>query len=129
MIAVDVSVEKLEAAVDALDANWRRRAADRKAALIAAKKYAEASAIWSDIKPIFIEIQNRKCIFCERQFETPLYGRIEYDLEHFRPKSSVKGWPPRGRVPTHNNYPMGDVSTAGYYWLAYDLFNYAASCK
>ena len=84
--------------------NWLNRAKERTEKLIAKKKYAESSAIWSDVKPVFMELQHNKCLFCERQFEGPDYGRIEHDLEHYRPKNH-------------------------YYWLAYDVENYGAACK
>jgi hypothetical protein len=71
-----------------------------------------------------------KCVFCERQFENPEYGTIEFDVEHFRPKSSVEPWPDATRHPTLTYaFETGAVLASGYFWLAYDLQNYAASCK
>lgn len=74
-------------------------------------------------------LQMNKCIFCERQFENELYGKIEFDLEHFRPKSSVKAWPDPSRHPWQYDFETGGADEAGYFWLPYDLQNYAASCK
>jgi hypothetical protein len=128
MITYDYDINRIRAAVDALVPQWRTHAADRTRRLIREKTFAEASSIWSEVKPVFIELQHRKCVFCERQFENAEYGRIEHDLEHFRPKSSVKPWPPNGWSKTYDT-PMGGKSSKGYYWLAYELMNYAAACK
>jgi hypothetical protein len=58
-------------------------------------------------------------------------GRIEHDVEHYRPKSAVDNWPDR----RHRSYasldypfPTGDASR-GYHLLAYSLWNYAVACK
>jgi hypothetical protein len=128
VIAYDVDIDAIQAAVDAIDPRWRSKAAQRTKTFVRAKKFEEVSSIWSVVKPAFIELQHGKCIFCERQLESSEYGRIEHDLEHFRPKSSVKPWPPAS-WPEHYDAPMGAESKRGYYWLAYDLLNYAASCK
>jgi hypothetical protein len=128
MIRYDYTLEQINAAVDAVSPTWRTRADKRTETPVAQGHFAEQSSIWSEVKPVFIEIQKQKCVFCERQFETAEYGRIEYDLEHFRPKSSVEPWPPKGWKVTYQS-AMGDPSPTGYFWLAYDLQNYAASCK
>jgi hypothetical protein len=80
------------------------------------------------VKPAYILLQQNKCVFCERQLESPEYGRIEFDLEHFRPKSSVAAWPTAAPHAPSFSFPTGAAGT-GYYWLAYDPQNYAASCK
>ncbi|MGY3572933.1 hypothetical protein [Bradyrhizobium sp. USDA 4504] len=128
VIAYDIQIVALNAAVDVVDPNWRKNAATRTKKLLKAKKFDDQSSIWSAVKPVFIELQHRKCVFCERQLEGLEYGRIEFDIEHFRPKSSVKSWPPKGWNRQYS-IPMGAESRSGYYWLAYDLLNYAASCK
>ena len=128
MIAYDCDIERLKAAVDVLQPSWQTKAKVRAKEIARKKKFEEASSIWSEVKEVFIELQHRKCVFCERQFESQEYGRIEHDLEHFRPKSSVKPWPPRDWT-TNYTAPMGGDSKDGYYWLAYDLENYAAACK
>jgi hypothetical protein len=71
-----------------------------------------------------------KCAYCERKLESIDYGKGEQDVEHFRPKSSVKAW----RVPKalkDQGIVTTDVSNAGggYYLLSYHPFNYAAACK
>lgn len=129
MIRYNASAADLEADINAIDPAWLAKAATRTAKFVANRKYEEASAIWSTVKPAFMKAQKNKCVFCERQFESELYGKIEFDLEHFRPKSSVKAWPGPGINPPAYSFATGGDNPSGYYWLAYDLGNYAASCK
>ncbi len=129
MIRHNANLTEIEAAVDAIDANWRSKAAARTAQFVANGRYAEPSAIWSTVKPIFMRLQRNKCVFCERQFENELYGKIEFDLEHFRPKSSVAIWPDPNKHSYSYPFSTGPDNPAGYYWLPYALENYAASCK
>lgn len=90
------------------------------------------SSIWGDIKEVFIRLQIGKCVYCERRLEHPRFGKIEHDVEHFRPKSSVRKWPPekmsgeRGLV---YDFDLGEDWEDGYYLLAYHPLNYATSCK
>ncbi len=110
--------------------NWERRSVRRANKVIKAGHYNEKTSIWSEVKSVYMTLQKNKCAFCERQFESPDTGKIEFDLEHFRPKSSVKLWPdPLIHPKLSYSLPTGAASTAGYYWLCYDPFNYAASCK
>ncbi len=127
MIRYSYTEAQIRAAVAALDPGWLRKATERKTAFITAKKYNEPSGIWSDIKAIYIDMQKNKCIFCERKFSSPQYGKIEHDVEHFRPKSSVKAWPP-AKLGLSHDFALGGATERGYYWLAYDLLNYATSC-
>ncbi|MGY2199514.1 hypothetical protein [Pseudomonas gingeri] len=130
MIRYDYDPARVHAEIALLDGNWLTTAASRTSTFLQAGKYDEKSSIWSTVKPVFMTLQKNKCVFCERQFENRKYGTIEWDLEHFRPKSSVLGWPCPARHATLS-YPFstGGDSPDGYYWLAYDLENYAASCK
>ena len=97
---------------------------------------------WGDVKRVFITVQHDKCAFCEKSLEESL---IEWDLEHFRPKSEVTEWKlpcANGRDLTQRNfhlkprathweyqYPTGLPMSEGYYLLTYNLENYVASCK
>ncbi|MFJ4375194.1 hypothetical protein ACIP1T_21635 [Pseudomonas japonica] len=130
MIKYPIEPEALAREIDAADPRWTSNAGKRTQKLIDAQQFKEKTSIWSTVKPVFMKVQLNKCVFCERQFESPQYGTIEFDLEHFRPKSAVLGWPDPQRHP-RLNYPVatGDASEKGYYWLAYDPLNYAASCK
>jgi hypothetical protein len=47
-------------------------------------------SLWSEIKQVYIDLQHSKCAFCEKTLE----GRIEQDVEHFRPKGKVTAWSP-----------------------------------
>ncbi len=131
MIRYDLEMADLVAAVGKLDKNWVSKAASRTKRFEAAGAYKEDSSktIWSTVKPAFMAAQHYKCLFCERQFENELYGKIEFDLEHFRPKSSVKSWPVEGLHPFKYDFDTGGANDCGYYWLPYELANYAASCK
>ncbi len=128
MIRYAITKSALKALIDGRSDSWRTRAAERTDEFIAAGRYEEDSSIWSEIKPVFMSVQFNKCVFCERQFEDESVGTIEHDLEHFRPKSAVKIWKPKDN-PDGFGAPLGEASANGYFWLAYELENYAAACK
>ena len=89
MIRYDISQAQLERLVDSENATWRERAKERTEAFRKSRRYDNSEQpIWSEIKQVFIDLQKKKCAFCER----PLESKKEYDVEHFRPKSSVKPW-------------------------------------
>jgi hypothetical protein len=86
---------------------------------------------WSDIKQAYIDLQNSKCAFCEK----PLEGKIEQDVEHFRPKGAVVAWPvPKalaGEI-KKAGFRVVQPSTGeskGYKYLAYHPLNYVTACK
>lgn len=128
MIRYPVDPDALVTAVDELSETWRARAKARQAAINALGRFEEASSIWSEVKSVFIKLQFNKCVFCETKLERGRHERIAFDLEHFRPKSSVETWPKAGVHPVTYGFPTGSAG-AGYFWLAYDLQNYAAACK
>jgi len=129
MIRYDVRPDELEAAIRSEVPGWLERASLRTATLVEQCRYEERSSIWSEVKDVFMRLQHYKCIFCERKLETKKNGRIEFDLEHFRPKGSVAVWPDGVRSVSIYDYNTGMASSEGYYWLAYDIENYAAACK
>jgi hypothetical protein len=122
MIRYPRALEDLDDAVDALSDTWRTRAADHTDTFRNAGSYQNHSAIWSEVKPLYIERQRMKCAYCEKRNENSV---IEWDLEHFRPKGKVAAWPP----PNTYDFAAGDGFDEGYYLLAYHLENYAAACK
>ena len=126
MIRYPTSLAEFEAAVDAAAPAWRERARARTQQIIAQGRYEELSAIWSEVKPIFMAIQHNKCAYCEQQLEGGALGAIAHDLEHFRPKRSVRAWP---LDPSPYPFPTGAPFPEGYPRLAYHLGNYAAACK
>ena len=65
------------------------------------------------VKDALIKAQNGKCCFCEGRFKAHAYG----DVEHYRPKSSVKQ--------ARNAKPL----SPGYYWLAYAWDNLFWCCE
>lgn len=128
MIRYAIPYRELRRQVDAHKDTWLDRAEERREKFIAIGRYEESSSIWSEIKPVFMEIQFNKCVFCERVLAGERFGRVEHDLEHFRPKGRVKNWPSRSSGLSFD-FELGDPDPNGYYWLAYDLRNYATACK
>ena len=130
MIRYPFNVVEVRNAIMANDPTWFVRGRDRTEGFIRKGSYSEKSSIWSNAKAPFIDLQHRKCAFCERQFEGTIYGRIEHDVEHFRPKAGVDLWPPTdARSPLVYAFPTGVSDEKGYYWLPYSLLNYVGSCK
>jgi hypothetical protein len=80
---------------------------------------------WSKIKPVYTDLQGKKCVFCDLKLLSR--GSANADLEHFRPKGKIAAWPRSGS----GSYGVstGAAQNSGYYWLAYNPFNYASSCK
>lgn len=130
MIRYQTNAAELHAEIAKIDANWKTKAEKRTAKFVKAGFYSERSSLWSTVKPVYMRAQSFKCVFCERQFENERYGKIEFDVEHFRPKSTVEGWPSATIHPALKYaFETGAAAAIGYYWLAYDVENYAASCK
>jgi hypothetical protein len=128
MIRYSVTLDDLNSLIDAEKPGWRDRASARTQAFVAAQKYNESAGIWSEIKAVYMRLQHDKCLYCERQLSGASYGSIEHDLEHFRPKSRVRKWPPSSSS-LSISFPTGAASTKGYYWLAYHPMNYGTACK
>ena len=108
---------------DKIGPAWIAKAQGLTQTNIAASKLAEAGSIWSKIKPVYMDWQADKCVYCE----FALGGNSSQDVEHYRPKSKISAWPKAGAAA----YPFatGVPQATGYYWLAFDPCNYAASCK
>lgn len=133
MIRYPITEQQLRNLIEAEVPGWLQRAQRRTDKFIAARKYEEASSIWSEVKPVYMRIQFDKCVYCERQLASPeLGGTIELDLEHFRPKNGVEPWPTAEMRQERNivfNFPLGNAHPPGYYWLAYNVVNSSAACK
>jgi hypothetical protein len=123
-----LSIATLSAQVAAVQPGWLAKAATRTAANVAAGALVESDGIWSEIKSIFMRIQHNKCLYCERPLAGEQDGRVEQDVEHFRPKGRISAWPKANSGLTYA-FATGAESASGYFWLAYDLQNYAAACK
>lgn len=128
MIRYTITPEELRKRIGDTDPNWYTKAAALRAKLPAKPTSKSFPSLWSDIKEVYIKLQSSKCIYCETKIE----GDISNDIEHFRPKAKVSPWKvpgwlaKAGLVTTNLINPKGDP---GYYHLAYEPLNYAASCK
>ncbi len=133
MIRYPITITELRKRVKARSATWLTRAAQLTQKAIAAGKVSEGDAIWSDAKPVFLELQHNKCIYCERLLPGEEWGLVEHDVEHFRPKNRVTDWPAKKDLTSlglpQYPFPTGGAAPAGYVALAFDLSNYGAACK
>ena len=132
MIRYDISDAELDARIEAESPGWHGRAARRTAACRKKKAFDDGASIWSDIKPVYMKIQSNKCAYCERRLEGEPYGRVEHDVEHFRPKNSVKAWPDariRAERRIEYDFATGPAWGQGYYLLAFHPRNYITACK
>ena len=131
MIGYRITKAQMEALIEAEAPGWLHKVATRTAGFHQKGFYDETSSIWSEVKVVYMRLQGDcKCAYCERKLESIDFGKIEQDVDHFRPKGRVREW----------NLPkaltdLGIKATAvpdedrGYFLLPYHPFNYAASCK
>jgi hypothetical protein len=139
MIRIEVNEAALLEAVRQKSPQWLDRAKKKLKAARQAGKIGEKDGIWSEIKEVFILLQDFKCIYCE--FPLPKVDpdsadkvAVDYDVEHFRPKNRVTAWPTADelkRRPSVADYQasVGTGAADGYLRLAFDPFNYVVSCK
>lgn len=132
MIQYPISRQQLEQLIEIERPGWIERARNRTNNFSDLGYYHESSSIWSEVKVVYMRLQHGKCAYCERQLESEEYGRIEHDLEHFRPKKKAKSWKltralkQAGVVLTA---PISGTADPGYHLLAYNPLNYCTSCK
>ena len=132
MIRYPVSKDLLENLIETERPGWLQRAKERTETFRDLGHYKESSSIWSEIKPVFMRLQHCKCAYCERQLESAEYGRIEHDLEHFRPKKKAKPWRLTKSLKEEGvtvTPPLEGAADPGYHLLAYNPLNYCTSCK
>ncbi len=142
MIRYRITQRDLLAAIDEERFGWRDRAAERTAALRASGAWQSSGNIWGEVKQVYMRLQGHKCGFCERRLERSDYGSVEHDVEHFRPKGRVDGWPTtaiqrdrEARVLATDGVTdvtataSADADPGGYFLLAHDPENYLISCK
>jgi len=132
MIRYHINERRLNEDIEAIAPGWLRRAKARIEKIRRKKGYVEKSSIWAEIKQVFMDLQYNKCAYCERVLDDPECGKIEHDLEHYRPKGGVRVWPPAELAQKRHlsyDFPLGDAWPEGYYLLAYTPFNYVAACK
>jgi hypothetical protein len=132
MIQYSISQNQLDHLLEQEHPGWLARAEERTDNFAILGHYEESSSIWSEVKVVYMRLQHGKCAYCERQLESEEYGRIEHDLEHFRPKKKAKPWKltkslqQAGVVLTT---PVSGTADPGYHLLAYNPLNYCTSCK
>lgn len=132
MIRYRITKAQLEQLIEAESPGWLKAAKEKTSRFRQLQKYDEAEGSWSLIKRVFMDLQHNKCAYCERKLEGGDLGRIEHDIEHFRPKSSVKAWPTakiKRELKLDYQFATGTASANGYYLLSYNIFNYATACK
>ena len=133
MIRYSISAAALRQRVTAASGTWLTRADQLTTKAVAAGKVLEGDAIWSEVKPVFLDIQGNKCIYCERLLSGKELGLVEHDVEHYRPKNRITAWPAAKDLKalglTSYPFPTGTAAAKGYISLAFDLANYGAACK
>jgi ferredoxin len=132
MIRYEISDRELRQRIEEHSAGWLSRAEEQTDKIRKSKKKPRFLALWSEIKDVYSTLQHSKCAFCERCLEEPPYGRIEQDVEHFRPKSRVTAWKVPGDLldaGVQVSQPADGTSEPGYALLAYSPLNYAIACK
>jgi hypothetical protein len=139
MILIKVADSAVLLAIEEKKPGWLLRAGKKRAAALKAGRVAAKDGIWSEIKEVFILLQDFKCIYCE----TPMAKTesrsankvaVDYDVEHYRPKNRVTPWPTQEilqRRPQIQAYQARVIAgwSDGYLRLAFDPFNYVVSCK
>jgi hypothetical protein len=130
MIRYSITRLQLENLIEVQQPGWIARAGSRTKKFITNKLYEEKSSIWSEVKPVYIKLQGEsKCAYCERKLESIEFGLIEQDVDHFRPKGTLAAWSGTSAFKKTGISASPIPIPSGYYGLAYDVFNYAASCK
>jgi len=131
MIRIETETDVLYAAIAAHRPSWLARAKSRKAMYRRTGRYVEGQDFWGEIKDIYIELQHEKCAYCETRLAGRELSSKVHEVEHFRPKSRVKTWPPatgKGAVGFVPPCRLGRASRRGYYLLAYHPLNYVIAC-
>lgn len=122
MIRYPILEKDLIAQINAQNKTWLSRAKTRTAAYIKAGQYTGGSEFWGQIKMVYITLQHEKCAYCETKLQGAVLASKVHEVEHYRPKSSIKAWP------NQLAWSTGAASVTGYYKLAYHPFNYAIAC-
>lgn len=125
MIRYTITKAQLHAEITKTNASWF---ADTAAVLSGLPAKSDFKPLWTKIKQVYIDLQFSKCCFCEK----PLEGKIEQDVEHFRPKAEVKSWKVPAKLVAEGvtvQQPANGSSEPGYAQLSYEPFNFAISCK
>jgi hypothetical protein len=131
MVRYPIARDELIRRIQDFNPGWLAKAQARTAQYAEAQDYTGGTEFWGRIKQVYIELQHEKCAYCETRLQGAEYASKVHEVEHFRPKSSVKTWPDRNRA-AWKAFPAdiaaGGASAKGYYQLAYHPFNYAIAC-
>src|SRR5687768_11362929 len=92
MIRIPVTSPELTRLIEQEVPGWLERAARRTRQARQRKRFT-GEGIWSEVKGVYMALQRHKCAYCERPMAQSAHANIEYDVEHFRPKSRVTPWP------------------------------------
>lgn len=130
MIGYPVTLADLQREIESESPGWLDDARRRTDEFRQIGRFEEDASIWSKAKPVYMRLQGDcKCVYCERKLEPEEYGKGEQDVEHFRPKRSVKRWRvPRSLSGSDIVFAAVSPGGGGYHLLAYHPFNYAAAC-
>ena len=131
MIRYSISEAELVARINKQSKNWIARARERTQAYVEAGDFTDGSDFWGLIKQVYIDLQHEKCAYCETKLQGAALASKVHEVEHYRPKSSIKAWPNRKVEYWKDfNYPWatGKASSKGYYRLVYHPLNYAIAC-
>src|SRR5262245_1073171 len=128
MISYRISEKALATQVESHVPGWSQRAKAANTACKQARAFIDKGSLWSEIKAVYMKLQYEKCCYCERKLESKDFGKIEHDVEHFRPKSHVNDWFVADVLADFPDWPKnlrrGGTAKKGYYKLAYDPRNY-----
>lgn len=129
MIRIPVTSQELKRLIEQEVPGWLERAATRTRQARKQKRFT-GPGIWSEVKRVYMALQHHKCAYCERPMAEGPHANIEYDVEHFRPKSRVTPWPdPKTAKELPIRYKVRSGATKGYPHLAHDPHNYVVTCK
>jgi hypothetical protein len=131
VIRYSISPADQENRIEVHRPGWLDRSRKKLAEILKKSKH-RFPALWSEIKDVYIILQESKCAFCERRLEGLPHGRVDQDVEHFRPKGNVKPWKVSTALVAAGvtlAQPAGSKAEPGYAHLAYHPLNYAMACK
>lgn len=123
-----IDLAYIEALINAHNATWLTRAAERTDNYRIEGKVTHNSHIWSEIKEVYMKIQGNKCAFCECELEGKTSGKGVHDVEHFRPKNRITKWKSTSEFKKLGIAITDPVESKGYHLLTYNLLNYSIAC-
>ena len=132
MIRYTITKQELEQKISAVSSTWLRNARKKTAGFRRLRRYTGKTGTWGKIKSVYMAIQYNKCAYCEQKSEGGIIGAINHDIEHYRPKGTVKVWPDektKAELRLGYKFATGKQSRSGYYLLAYNILNYITACK